>query len=81
MRIIVAATPQHGHLLPLLPLARTFRDRGDDVAVLTSADMNSVIEAEGPRLLPAGPIADVLMAEVAAGTGVDAAHDPAGAED
>jgi UDP:flavonoid glycosyltransferase YjiC (YdhE family) len=76
MRIIVSATPQHGHLLPLLPLARALRDRGNEVAVLTSGGMQPLVEPEGLRLLPAGPMADALIAEVIARTGTDAAHNP-----
>jgi UDP:flavonoid glycosyltransferase YjiC (YdhE family) len=74
MRIIMSTTPQHGHLLPLLPLARAFRDRGNEVAVLTSGGMQRAVEPEGLRLLAAGPMVDVLIAEVMARTGLDAAH-------
>jgi UDP:flavonoid glycosyltransferase YjiC (YdhE family) len=76
MRIIMSATPQHGHLLPLLPLARALRDRGDEVAVLTSGALSPVVEAEGLRPLPVGPAVEVVLAEVKARTGMDAAHDP-----
>jgi hypothetical protein len=76
MRVIVSATPQHGHLLPLLPLARALRDRGNEVAVLTAGGMQPVVEPEGLRLLAAGPMADALIAEVIARTGTDAAHNP-----
>ncbi|MFI8523291.1 glycosyltransferase [Promicromonospora sukumoe] len=76
MRILFSSTPAHGHLLPLLPLARAFRDRGDDVAVLTAGAFAPLLDAEGITLLPAGPTADVLFAESARRTGVDAAADP-----
>ncbi|MEV5537058.1 nucleotide disphospho-sugar-binding domain-containing protein [Saccharopolyspora shandongensis] len=76
MRVLFSTTPQHGHLLPLLPLARAFQKRGDDVAVLTSGTLQSVLEPEGLHLLSAGPTAAELMAEVSARTGVDAAHNP-----
>lgn len=72
----MSASPQHGHLLPLLPLARAFRDRGNEVAVLTSGGIKPVIEPEGLRLLPAGPMMDVLIAEVIERTGVDTARNP-----
>lgn len=76
MRVIMSATPQHGHLLPLLPVARALRDRGNEVAVLTSGGMKSVVEPEGLRLLPAGPMVDAIFAEVMERMGVDPAHDP-----
>lgn len=76
MRILFSSTPAHGHLLPLLPLARAFRDRGDQVAVLTAAAFAPLLDAEGIELLPAGPTADVLFAESGRRTGVDAAADP-----
>ena len=43
MRILFSSVPQHGHLLPLLPLARAFQDRGHEVAVLTAAGMAPVV--------------------------------------
>jgi UDP:flavonoid glycosyltransferase YjiC (YdhE family) len=76
MKIIMSSTPQHGHLLPLLPLARAFRDRGNEVAVLTSGGMRSVIQSEGFRLLPVGPLPDAMLAEVRARTGLDPAGNP-----
>jgi UDP:flavonoid glycosyltransferase YjiC (YdhE family) len=76
MKIIMSATPQHGHVLPLLPLARALRDAGNEVAVLTSGGMRSVIEPEGFRLLPAGPPPGVMLAEVKARTGADPGGNP-----
>ncbi|WP_067669936.1 glycosyltransferase [Nocardia miyunensis] len=37
MRILFAATPLIGHLFPMMPLARCFRDRGHDVLVASGA--------------------------------------------
>jgi UDP:flavonoid glycosyltransferase YjiC (YdhE family) len=71
MRILFSSTPQHGHLLPELPLARAFRDRGDEVAVLTSASFGPLFAAEGITLLPVGPEIPVLLAEAARLAGVD----------
>jgi UDP:flavonoid glycosyltransferase YjiC (YdhE family) len=76
VKIIVSATPLHGHLLPLLPLARALRDRGNEVAVLTSGGVRSVVDSEGFRLLPAGPMPDALLAEVRARTGTDPVANP-----
>lgn len=76
MRILMSSVPQHGHLLPLFPLARAFQDRGHDVAVLTAAGMTPVLAAQGLKLLPAGPLPDALFAEVARRTGADPASAP-----
>jgi UDP:flavonoid glycosyltransferase YjiC (YdhE family) len=76
MRILFSSTPAHGHLLPQLPLARAFRERGDDVAVLTSPGLAPVLAPEGIELLPAGPMPDVLFAEVARRTGQDPGNAP-----
>ncbi|MFI9489724.1 glycosyltransferase [Promicromonospora sp. NPDC052451] len=76
MRILFSSTPAHGHLLPLLPLARAFQERGDQVAVLTAGVFAPVLAPEGIELLPAGPAADVLFAESGRRTGVDAAANP-----
>ncbi|MET9224879.1 glycosyltransferase [Lentzea sp. NPDC003310] len=76
MRILFSSVPQHGHLLPLFPLARAFRERGHEVAVLTAGGMAPVIEAQGLGHLPAGPLPDVLFAEVARRTGADPAGAP-----
>ncbi|WP_141208886.1 glycosyltransferase [Streptomyces griseorubiginosus] len=71
MRILFSSTPQHGHLLPGLPLARAFRDRGDDVAVITSASFGPLFAAEDITLLPVGPEIPELLAEAARLAGVD----------
>ncbi|MEV7077927.1 glycosyltransferase [Streptomyces sp. NPDC093516] len=71
MRILFSSTPQHGHLLPELPLARAFRDRGDYVAVITSASFGPLIAAEGITLLPVGPEIPQLLEEAARLAGVD----------
>lgn len=71
----MSSAPAFGHLLPLLPLARAFHTQGHTVAILTAAGMAPSVEAEGFELLPAGPMPDVLLAEVARRTGV---HLPAG---
>ncbi|WP_244199765.1 glycosyltransferase [Amycolatopsis thailandensis] len=76
VRILFSSVPQHGHLLPLLPLARAFRDRGHNVAVLTAAGMAPVLAPQGLDLLAAGPLPDVLFAEVARRTGADPAMNP-----
>ncbi|GAB2834161.1 glycosyltransferase [Lentzea nigeriaca] len=76
MRILFSSVPQHGHLLPLLPLARAFKERGHEVAVLAAAGMAPVVAAQGLELRAAGPLPDVLLAEVARRTGADPAGAP-----
>ena len=76
MRFLFSSVPQHGHLLPLLPRARAFKDRGHEVAVLTAAGMAPVVAAQGLDLRPAGPLPDALFAEVARRTGADPAGAP-----
>ncbi|MFJ3672445.1 glycosyltransferase [Streptomyces sp. NPDC090106] len=71
MRILFSSTPQHGHLLPGLPLARAFRDRGDEVAAITSASFGPLFAAEGITLLPVGPEIPELLMEAARLAGVD----------
>jgi UDP:flavonoid glycosyltransferase YjiC (YdhE family) len=76
MRILFSTTPAVGHLFPLLPLARAFARRGDDVAVLTSAGMAGLLESEPVTHLAAGPMPDVLFEEVARRNGMDPAGNP-----
>ncbi|MGC5311823.1 nucleotide disphospho-sugar-binding domain-containing protein [Micromonospora zamorensis] len=76
MRVLFSTTPAFGHFLPLLPLARAFRRQGHDVAVVTAAGMTPLVAPEGFELLPAGPMPDVLFAEVGRKLGVDPATSP-----
>jgi UDP:flavonoid glycosyltransferase YjiC (YdhE family) len=64
MRILFSGTPGYGHLLPLVPLARAFRQQGADVAVTTSESLSAFFAAEEMELLPAGPPLDVMLAEL-----------------
>ncbi|HWC78795.1 MAG TPA: glycosyltransferase [Pseudonocardiaceae bacterium] len=68
MRILLSGTPAFGHLLPFAALARAARAAGHEVALLTSGGMTGAVDPELP-VLAAGPMADVLFAEVAARTG------------
>ena len=79
MRVLLSGVPAFGHLLPFAPLARAARAAGHDVALLTSGGMAAALAADlpGVPVLPAGPMPDVLFAEVGRRTGVaDAAADP-----
>ncbi|WP_210787045.1 glycosyltransferase [Micromonospora sp. H61] len=76
MRLLFSNVPAFGHFLPLLPLARAFRRQGHDVAVITAAGMTPLIAPEGIELLPAGPMPDVLFAEVGRKLGLNPATEP-----
>ncbi|MFC9426747.1 glycosyltransferase [Streptomyces sp. NPDC056987] len=76
MRILFSSTPGYGHLLPQLPLARAFRDRGDAVAVLTSESFRPLLAAEDIPLFAVGPEAPEILAEAARRSGASAATEP-----
>jgi len=76
MRVLFSATPAFGHVLPLFPLARAFKARGDKVGFATGPGMAALLEQEGFALLPAGPMPEALFAEMARRTGTEPAVDP-----
>ncbi|MEU4474326.1 glycosyltransferase [Micromonospora sp. NPDC023888] len=76
MRVLFSNVPSFGHFLPLLPLIRAFRRQGHDVAVVTAAGMTPLTAPEGIELLPAGPMPDVLFAEVGRKLGINPATEP-----
>ena len=76
MRIVFSSSPFAGHLFPLLPLARAAHEGGHDTAVLSSEPLASALDP-GIEVLPAGPMPDVLLAEVARRTGTDPTRDNA----
>jgi UDP:flavonoid glycosyltransferase YjiC (YdhE family) len=47
MRVLVAAAPMVGHVLPLLPLATAFRDAGHEVLVATAAEGAAAVRRAG----------------------------------
>ncbi len=55
MRIVLAANPGYGHVLPLLPLAVAARASGHDVRFLGGESLAPVVERHGFALYPAGP--------------------------
>jgi UDP:flavonoid glycosyltransferase YjiC (YdhE family) len=71
MRILFSGTPGYGHLLPLLPLARAFRQQGDEVAFTTGDSFAALFAAEEMTLLPAGPALETLLGEFIQQTGAD----------
>lgn len=56
--IIIAAVPVHGHVMPLLTVARHLRARGDRVRFLTGSRFAEVVEATGAEHVPLPPEAD-----------------------
>jgi UDP:flavonoid glycosyltransferase YjiC (YdhE family) len=59
MRILFAAWPGYGHLLPMVPLIRAAQQRGCDVVVSSGADMSALIGRLGVTTHRSG----VTMAE------------------
>ncbi|SEH03372.1 UDP:flavonoid glycosyltransferase YjiC, YdhE family [Nonomuraea solani] len=57
-RIIVAATPLHGHVTPLLSVAADLVRRGHDVAMLTGSRFAGRVRATGARHVSLPPEAD-----------------------
>jgi UDP-N-acetylglucosamine:LPS N-acetylglucosamine transferase len=75
MRIIFSGNPAYGHVIPQLPLARAFSDRGDAVAVVAGKSVTPILDGEPAELLPAGPDIPELLAEVQRTTGRDLMRD------
>lgn len=73
MRIVLAANPGLGHVLPLLPLALAARDAGHDAVVIGGRGIEPTLAAVGLAHVEAGPpdLASTLAAipEVAGRTG------------
>ncbi|QIQ02197.1 glycosyltransferase [Streptomyces liangshanensis] len=71
MRVLFSGVPAYGHLIPLLPLARAFRARGDEVALMVPASLAHLAADEGLEALIAGAESQDVIAEVGRRTGVD----------
>ncbi|MGH1561824.1 glycosyltransferase [Mumia sp. DW29H23] len=56
--LVIGTVPIHGHVTPLLAVARYFVDRGDRVRFITGARFADVVEATGAEHLPLPPDAD-----------------------
>ncbi|WP_310526466.1 glycosyltransferase [Nocardioides sp.] len=54
MRVLFSSTWGYGHIFPMLPLARAFRDAGHDVLWATSAEATRHVAAAGLDAAPAG---------------------------
>lgn len=55
MRLLVSTCPAIGHLLPLLPVAKTARARGHDVRIAAGASLMPIVARSGFAALPVGP--------------------------
>ncbi|MBT2496041.1 glycosyltransferase family 1 protein [Microbacterium sp. ISL-59] len=58
-RYLITCTPAHGHVVPLLQIARHLLSRGHDVSFLTSSRYAERVQAAGARFLPLPVDADV----------------------
>lgn len=54
MRVLVSTTGDHGHVFPLVPLARALRDAGHEVLWATRADAGALVAAAGLPTAAAG---------------------------
>lgn len=64
--IIIAACPVHGHVTPLLTVARGFVERGDDVRFITGAAFTDRVTATGATHIALTPDADFNFDDLAA---------------
>ena len=56
--ILIATVPIHGHVTPMLAVAREFAARGDRVRFLTGARFADAVSRAGAEFLPLPPLAD-----------------------
>ena len=56
--ILIATVPIHGHVTPMLAVAREFAARGDRVRFLTGARFADAVSRTGAEFLPLPPLAD-----------------------
>jgi UDP:flavonoid glycosyltransferase YjiC (YdhE family) len=62
VRVLFSSTAGHGHLLPLLPLARAFARAGNAVAIATAPSWGERLAQEGFDVLPVGLETEVANA-------------------
>jgi len=71
MRILFSAVPAHGHVLPMMPMARAAMSAGHQVSLLTNGAFREL--AEPVPVLAAGPTFDELSAAHSARTSAHSA--------
>ena len=54
MRVLFSCSASDGHFMPLVPLARAFAERGDQVVFASAAGFAERVGAFGFDVLPAG---------------------------
>jgi UDP:flavonoid glycosyltransferase YjiC (YdhE family) len=64
MRVLFTSTAGDGHLLPLMPLARAFAVRGDDVTIAVAGNHRDRVEQAGLQFAQTGPTIDELRPEI-----------------
>lgn len=65
MRVLFSSTSGYGHVLPMVPLARAFRDAGHEVLWATGAQSTAQVAAAGLDTAPAGLSGPALRAGTA----------------
>lgn len=61
---LITCTPAHGHVLPLLQIARHLIDRGDEVRFLTGSRYAARVASVGAQFVPLPPEADIDLDDV-----------------
>lgn len=64
MRVLFTSTPGWGHIHPMVPLAKAFQERGDDVAWAVTEEAGPRLEQAGFEVFAAGLGAAEALAEV-----------------
>ncbi len=55
MRIMICGVPAPGHIMPLLPIARAFLDRGDEVTIASGENAKEMALSSGLSFRAVGP--------------------------
>lgn len=72
MNVVFTAVPGHGHVNPMVPLARTLAARGHRVTFVTGAEMQARVAQLGFDCVAAGPTLEEMQATALADPGVRA---------
>ena len=72
MHVLFTAVAGHGHVNPMVPLARALKGRGHRVTFITGAEMRARVEQLGFDCVAAGPTVTEMQAEALADAGVRA---------